>query len=135
MVDRSYFTEILALVLAASVAWPNSGFTRTGQAAISITSSVIESHLGDALFQAPNQGFKAVPERPLLKQRRVLDDDPAMLSDDSEDWIEDSNSLVAAYPAAPAHGSFFTATLAVGMNAGVPPASTAPRQMFCRYQC
>jgi hypothetical protein len=135
VVDRSYFTEILALLLAASVGWPNSGFTRTGQAAISTTSSVIESHLGAALFLAPNQGFKPVPERHLLKQRRVLDDDPAMLSDDLEDWIEDSNGLVAAYPAAPAHGSFFTATLAVGMNAGVPPASTAPRQMFCRYQC
>jgi hypothetical protein len=133
--DRSFLTEILALLLAASLAWPNSGYARAGQVASSTPFPVIASSAGDPLFRARSQGFKPVPERHLLKFRGVLDDDPAMLSDDLEDWIEDFSGLVAAYPATPAHGSFFMANPVVGMNAGLPPTPTSPIHVLCRYQC
>jgi hypothetical protein len=133
--DRSFLTEILAVLLAASVAWPSLGYTRTCQSTSSVVVPVVASSAGHPLFRARSQGFKAVPERHPLKLRGVLDDDPAMVCDESEDWMEVFSCLVAAYPAAPAHASFFMPTPVVGMNAGFPPTPTSPIHVLCRYQC
>jgi hypothetical protein len=91
--------------------------------------------VGHPLIRAGSQGFKPVSERHLSKLRGILDDDPAMLPDESEDWVEDFSGLVAAYPAAAAHGSFFMAAPVVVMNAGLAPTPTSPIDVLCRYQC
>jgi hypothetical protein len=131
--DRSFLTEIVALFLAISLAWPSSGYTRVGQAPSTSVVPVVTSSEGHSLIRARSQGLETVPERHASKLRGVLDDDPAMLSDDSEDWIEDSTGLTAAYPAAPAHGSFFMVASLLGVNAG--PPQTPPIHLLCRYQC
>jgi hypothetical protein len=133
--DRSFLTEILALFLAAGLAWPGTGCTRSGQAAISSLVPVVASSVGHPLLRARSQGFKPAPERHMSKLRGVLDDDPAMLSDESEDWVEDFSGLVADYPADHAHGSFYLAVPVVGMNAGFPPTPTSQIHVLCRYQC
>jgi hypothetical protein len=133
--DRSLLTEIVALLLAASIAWPGSGYTCARQAASATIVPVVASTVGHPLMRARNQGFKAVPERHLSKLGGVLDDDPAMLSDDSDDWIEDLPGLLAACPAAHAQGTFSMAAAVVGMNAGLPPTPRSPIHVLCRYQC
>jgi hypothetical protein len=130
--DRSLLTEIVALLVAASIAWPGSGYTCARQAASATIVPVVASTVGHPLMRARNQGFKAVPERHLSKLGGVLDDDPAMLSDD---WIEDLTGLLAACPAAHAQGTFSMAAAVVAMNAGLPPTPRSPIHVLCRYQC
>jgi hypothetical protein len=132
---RSFLTEILALLLAASMAWPNSDYTRTCQTAGSTALPAVASSAGQPLIRARSQGLKPVPERQPSKLRGALDDEPAMLPDESDDWNEDFSALVATYPAAAAHGSFFMATPVAGMNAGLAPTPTSPIDALCRYQC
>ena len=133
--DRSFLTEILALFLAAGLAWPSSGCTRSGQAAISTLVPVVASSVGHPLLRARSEGLKPAPERHLSKLGGVLDDDPAMLSDESEDWVEDLSGLVTDYPAAHARASFFMTAPVVGMNAGFLRTPTSPIHVLCRYKC
>jgi len=123
------------MFLAASLVWPSSGFTGNGRSANSIAVPIIASSVGQPQIRARSQGFKPVPDRHISKLRGVLDDDPAMLADEWEDWIEDSIGLVSAYLAAPAHASFFMATTVDGMCASLPSAPTSPLHVLCRYQC
>jgi hypothetical protein len=133
--DRSFLTEILALLLAASLVWPNSGAVRPEQAASCIIVPTFASFSGHSLIRARSQGFNPVSERQALKLRGILDDDPAVPSDESENWIEDFSGLIADCPVASAHGLFFIDTSAAGMNSGLPPIPTSPIHALCRYQC
>jgi hypothetical protein len=132
--DRSFLTEILSLLLVAALVWPCSGVTARGKASDS-ASARFESSVAHAAVKARPHGDKSVPERRFSKFRGILDNDPAILCDDSADWVEGSTGFVAAYPAAPAHGSFSVPAPVAGMIAGPSPVQAAPIQFLCRYQC
>jgi hypothetical protein len=133
--DRSFLTEILALMLAVSLVWPNAGSTRSDQPTSSKCQLIGERSLGNPLIRSQAQAFKPAPERQLFKHRGVLDDDPAVLADESEDWIEDFSSFAAAYSSAPAPGLVFMVTPVVGINAGSPPNAMSLIHALCRYRC
>jgi hypothetical protein len=79
--------------------------------------------------------MQRVSDRQHVKRSGVLDDDQAMLPDDTEDWREDDAGLLVAYPDSPAHSSFVFAAPTLSLNALPVPVVASPIHTLCRYRC
>jgi hypothetical protein len=132
--DRSLLTELLILLLAATFTWPCSGYGSPGKpselASVQSKSQVAHAGVGTQAGE-----FKPAPERHHSVRRGVLDDDPAILDDNSEDWIEGPAGFALAFTAELAHGSFPMTIPCARLIAGLAATHAAPIDFSCCYRC
>jgi len=79
--------------------------------------------------------YKAIPGRHLSTPRAVLDDDPAILCDASEDGIEGFTALASLTTTERAHGSLTAWVPLGGLIAHLGVTHAATIDFLCRYQC
>ena len=132
--DRSFLSELLALLLAATLGWPCAGYGSPDKQS-ETTSGRSETAVAGARVRARCCEYKAVPVRQLTTPRGVLDDDPAILDDDSEDGIEGSSAFVPPSTAELAHGCYPVAVPSARVIGGLAATHAASIDFLCRYQC
>jgi hypothetical protein len=132
--DRSFLTELLVLSLAAALAWP--GLASGAPSSASPTANVpSKATVNKAGILGRSRQVKSLAERDPSTPRGMLDDDPAILADNSEEWIEGSISLTL-----PAGGEFTCGTLPVTtheVNQIIAPSlhHAAIIDLLCTYRC
>jgi hypothetical protein len=132
--DRSFLSNLLALMLVATLAWPCGGSVAPCKPsdAASVGREVPGVHVP---LGGQSCELSAIPGRHVSTPRAILDDDPAILCDDSEDGIEGSAAFVPQCTAELARGCIpVTAPLARSI-AGVATIHAAPIDFLCSYQC
>jgi hypothetical protein len=132
--DRSLLTELLAILLVANFTWPCSGYGSlcTPSGPTHVYSGSSEAHSG---VRVRSRDDKPFPERRVSTPRGVLDDDPAILCDDSEDWFEGCTRFVPAPMAELVHSSFVDMIPFAGFFAGRATTHTLPIDFLCSYRC
>ena len=131
--DRSLLTELLAILLVANFVWPCAGYGSAG-----ISSGPMRGHAESPVARAGlgvrSRDYKPFPGRRVSTPRGVLDDDPAILYDDSDDWIEGSTRLVPPPVAEAARSSFPVTVLFAGLTASRAAPHTA-RDFLGSFRC
>jgi hypothetical protein len=132
--DRPFLTELLVLSLAAALAWP--GLASGAPPSPAYTANVLsQAALNKAGILGKSRQIKPLAERDASTPRGVLDDDPVILADSSEEWIEGSTSFTL-----PAGGEFISGalpvtTLDVNLIKAPAPPHAALIDLLCTYQC
>jgi hypothetical protein len=98
-------------------------------------SIVTQTAVGKAGILGRTRQVNRLTDSDSATPRGVLDDDPAILADSSEEWIEHSTSI-----AIPASGEFNCGTLPVTRHQVNLIIAPAPRDatlidLLCSYQC
>jgi hypothetical protein len=132
--DRSFVSSFLSLLLAATLVWPCGGYGSPGKPSES-TNDRSEAPGVHVRVQGRSCEFKAVAGRHISTPRAVLDDDPAILGDDSEDGIKGSSTLVPPLKAEFAYGYFAVTAPLARLMAGLAATHAAPIDFLCSYQC
>jgi hypothetical protein len=132
--DRSFLTELLALMLAAALGWPGSGNGFPPKPPVT-TGVRCHSTTIRAGTRAVSGQIKPIAEHDASTPRGVLDDDPAILADNSEEWIQGSTGC-----GLPAVGEFASRLICAKRRmagAIADPALSQPALIdrLCRYQC
>ncbi len=133
--DRSFLTDLLVLVLAATFVCPCSLYGSAGKPSDS-TIAGREGRPDNARgMRASNHACQPAPDRHASKLRGVLDDDPAIVRDDSEDWLEGPTGFAPQYMAPPCAGFLPVIDQIVMTLAGPSRNPTWPIHFLCSYQC
>ena len=132
--DRSNLTKAFALILAATVGWPALGLPSLGRGP---SSTKAYSEIRVSAPGAPNHTLelKSVTERHRSVINGFLDDDSALVCDDTEDWVEVCASLELEYQAVPAPGPVSIPLVPLRTISPCFSSHSAPIQCLCRYQC
>jgi hypothetical protein len=133
--DRSFLTELLALVLAATFVCPCSAYGSVGKPSPSVSGCSQNRWVVEGSVNVLPHATQSAPDRHASKLRGVLDDDGAILGDDSEDWLEWPAGLSPQYPASSAPGLLPVTGQIVGMLAGPSHTYAWPIHFLCSYQC
>jgi hypothetical protein len=132
--DRSFLSNSLALLLVATLIWPCAGYGSLGKPSES-TSVRSEAALAHAPVGARSCEFTAIPGRHFSTPRAVLDDDPAILCDDSEDGIEGSAAVVPLSTAELAYGCIAVTAPLARLIARLAAIHARTIDFLCSYQC
>jgi hypothetical protein len=132
--DRSFLSDLLSLLLVATLVWPCSGYGFPGKPS-DVTSARAGIPLAHARVKAQSCEFKASPGRHFSTTRAILDDDPAILCDDTEDAIKGSAALMPSTTTELAYGCFAVTAPLARLIACVASSRAAPIDFLCSYQC
>ena len=134
MGDRSFLSDLLALLLVATLVWPCSGYSSPGKPS-DLASARADVPLAHARIKAQSCEFKVSPGRHFSTPRAILDDDPAILCDDSEDGIEGSAAVVPPSTAELAYGCIAVTAPLACLIARLAAIHARPIDFLCSYQC
>jgi hypothetical protein len=135
VVDRPFLTELLVVLLIATFVWPVSGYSPAAKPCTSINRPSEVLGTAQTEVSARTHACQPVPEGHPSKFRGVLDDDQAILCDDSEDLLESTAGFSLPYPAVLAFGPFRLASQTIGLTSSLSHTHTAPIHFLCSYQC
>lgn len=131
---RSLLTDLVVLSLAAALGWPDPGFGGLSIPPAPTSAGATPMVVG-AGIRDRSHPFKPLAKRDPSTSRGVLDDDPAILIDNAEEWIEGSTC-----PVLPAMEDFTADRFPVAMRLVIMIDDFAPAQpalidwLHC-YQC